>query len=130
MEEIRRGISSQAKELQTEDANLGDSGPESYFLAWFLPLVYYLLMILSGLEESRSFGVSYGLLTFGLGASWIGTVWMVYQAFRYEVRPFRYCVAAFLPFTFVWYYVERYRVRQGAQRLPVAVRARLHPPQT
>jgi len=103
-------------------------------LAWFLPMAYMFLLLAYGAATSGSLNPSggpsdvYGLLVLGGFPSLVGMVWMVYQAIRYEVRPFRYCAAALLPFTFVWYYVERYRVRHGLQRLPVAVRARLQRP--
>src|SRR5215472_14429632 len=38
--------------------------------------------------------------------------WMLYQAVRYEAKPVPYFfLAAFVPFCYVWYYVERYRPR-------------------
>jgi hypothetical protein len=40
-------------------------------------------------------------------------IWMLYQAIRYEAKPLRYAfLAAFVPFSYVWYYVERYRPRK------------------
>jgi len=40
-------------------------------------------------------------------------IWMLYQAIRYEAKPLRYLLlAAFVPFSCVWYYVERYRPRK------------------
>ena len=62
--------------------------------------------------------------------SWIGDVaflWILYQAARYEVRPLRFVLLGFLPFSFVWYYYERYSRRQGRQRLPIVVRERISP---
>lgn len=60
--------------------------------------------------------------------SQFGTDWMLYQAVRYEVRPFRFVLLAFLSLAFVWYYVERYAKRRTARRLPAAIRIRMHPP--
>jgi len=63
-------------------------------------------------------------------ASWIGDVtflWIFYQAARYEVRPLRFVLLGFLPFSFVWYYYERYSRRRGRGRLPIAVRERIAP---
>jgi hypothetical protein len=38
---------------------------------------------------------------------------MLYQAIRYEAKPLRYVLlVAFVPFSCVWYYVERYRPRK------------------
>jgi len=55
----------------------------------------------------------------------IGCLWMFYQAVRYELRPLRFVLLAFLPFSFIWYYYERYLRRQFRQRLPIVVRERL-----
>jgi ABC-type Na+ efflux pump permease subunit len=44
------------------------------------------------------------------GIAPIGGFWMMYQAIRYEKSPFPLIgLAAFIPFAFVWYYLERYR---------------------
>ena len=43
----------------------------------------------------------------------IFALWMLYQAIRYEAKPLWYVVlGAFVPFSYVWYYVERYRPRK------------------
>jgi hypothetical protein len=131
VEEITGGTSAQAAAAALEDTLLHDEPPKSYFLAWFAPIIYLLVVLAYGAAASGSLNSPEGstdmfvLYLLGGSASLVGMVWMVYQAIRYEVRPFRYCVAALLPFTFVWYYVERYRARQGSQRLPVAARVRL-----
>ncbi len=39
----------------------------------------------------------------------IGTFWMWYVAIRWEVRPLPFLLLGFLPFSFLWYYFERYR---------------------
>ena len=40
--------------------------------------------------------------------------WMVYQVIRHEAKPFWYLLmAASVPFSYVWYYVERYRPRKS-----------------
>jgi hypothetical protein len=39
----------------------------------------------------------------------LGGFWMIYRAIRYERRPVRYVVLAFVPLSFLWYYVERVR---------------------
>jgi len=132
IDEIVRGTPSQLTALKLE-INFQDDGPQSYFLAWFLPLACtFLLLTFEMADSSWMHGSAdlFGLLLLGGIVSFLGMVWMMYQALRYEVRPFRYCVAALLPFTFVWYYVERCWGRKGLRRLPVAVRARMHPPQT
>jgi hypothetical protein len=41
--------------------------------------------------------------------------WMFYQAVRYEAKPLLYVLlSCFVPFAFVWYYVERYKPRKRA----------------
>lgn len=49
-------------------------------------------------------------------------MWMAYRAIRYEQKPLHYVLlACFVPFAFVWYYVERVRLtggsRAGSERL-------------
>jgi hypothetical protein len=39
----------------------------------------------------------------------IGAIWMMYIAVRYEAYPYPFIALAFLPFSFVWYYFERFR---------------------
>lgn len=41
----------------------------------------------------------------------VGAFWMMYEAIRHEKHPLPMVLLAFLPFAFLWYYVER--VRQG-----------------
>ena len=39
-------------------------------------------------------------------------LWMLYQAIRYEAKPLPYVfMIAFIPFSYVWYYIERFRPR-------------------
>ncbi|HWZ98048.1 MAG TPA: hypothetical protein VN025_09825 [Candidatus Dormibacteraeota bacterium] len=133
VEEIGRGTSTQAAAAAREDALLQDEPPKSYFLAWFLPAIYwfvfYFVIVFS--DNARSDGAA-GLFGFLLSVmeaiSVVGSFWMVYQALRYEVRSVRYCMMALVPLTCIWYYVERYSVRKGEQRLPIAARLRTHRP--
>jgi len=57
----------------------------------------------------------------------IGTLWMIYQAIRYEIRPLRFILLSLLFLSWVWYYFERYSRRIGRHRLPTAVRERIAP---
>ena len=43
-----------------------------------------------------------------------GSLWMVYQAVRYEPKPLQYVVLACFPFAFIWYYFERVRPRKSS----------------
>jgi len=38
-----------------------------------------------------------------------GGLWMVYMSIRYEKNPWPMILLALLPYSFVWYYLERYR---------------------
>ena len=51
------------------------------------------------------------LIIYGLIAP-IGGLWAIYQSIRYEKHPWK-CVAivVLVPFGFLWYYFEKYRMR-------------------
>jgi hypothetical protein len=108
-----------------------DEPVKSYALLWALGGAYLLLCFLGLSLPGLSFGAT-ALLTGLLGLATlvanIGALWMLYQAVRYEIRPFRFCVLSIVPFSFVWYGYERYKKRQGVRRLPVAIRTRISPP--
>jgi len=55
----------------------------------------------------------------------IAGLWMLYQAVRYEIRPLRFVLLSIIPFSFVWYYYERYSRRQFRQRLPIVIREQI-----
>ena len=108
-----------------------DEPVKSYLLIWIGVAAYLFLrfMVVVSPEISRSvsplFEVLAGMATF---AEYVGCIWMFYQAARYEIRPFRFIILCFVPFSFIWYYFERYSKRTGVRRLPVAMRVRLSPP--
>ncbi|HMD08650.1 MAG TPA: hypothetical protein VKH63_14010 [Candidatus Acidoferrum sp.] len=111
-----------------------DEPVRSYLFAWLPALAYFAILVfvfflearLDGSFRSASFtdGV-FSLVSF---ASEIGTLWVAYQAIRYEIRPLRFVLPSFLPLSFFWYYFERYSRRQGANRFPIAVRIPMSPP--
>jgi hypothetical protein len=42
-------------------------------------------------------------------------MWMLYQAIRNEAKPLPYVfLVAFVPFSYIWYYIERVRPRKQA----------------
>jgi hypothetical protein len=44
-------------------------------------------------------------------------IWMLYQVIRYEAKPLPYVIlVAFVPFSYVWYYIERVRPRNRLAR--------------
>ena len=51
-----------------------------------------------------------------------GALWMLYDCFRYERKPWPYAILAFVPYVFVWHYFERVRKRGPAERTAVARR--------
>ncbi len=111
-----------------------DEPVRSYLFAWLPALVCYMISIplllfrwpLDSSYASRSFlDVIFAILSF---VGEIGSLWMIYQAIRYEIRPWRFILLSFVPLSFGWYYYERYSRRRGNQRYPVAVRLRMSPP--
>ena len=125
------------EDLPEPKPSVWDEEPvRSYALLFYLagPLVFFALIVMfdsgrSGLlhDVALILTIPFAFLTV---ISSIGSYWMMYQAIRYEVRPLRFFLLAFLPLSFIWYYFERYTTRRSAGRLPIAVRARMHPPQT
>ena len=41
----------------------------------------------------------------------LGAFWMIYMSIRHEKNPLPIVLLAFIPFTFLWYYFERVRLR-------------------
>jgi hypothetical protein len=52
----------------------------------------------------------------------IGWYWNVYDAMRYEKRPWPHVLLSLIPYWFVWHYFERVRKRSVAERQPAAFR--------
>jgi len=122
--QIREGVEPTAT-VQGIEYRWQDQPIRSITLLWAVPLVaFVVLWILLVAQPS---------LMEGLGPIWkfvlsVGWIWMLYQAFRYEPSPWRFVLLSFVPFSFVWYYNERYRQRRGLFRLPTSVRMRAVPP--
>ncbi len=108
-----------------------DEPVKSYSLIWIGVAAYLFLgfMVVFSPEISRSVSPLFeALAAVATFAGYVGVIWMFYQAARYEIRPFRFILLCFVPFSFVWYYFERYSKRTGVRRLPVAMRMRISPP--
>jgi len=58
-----------------------------------------------------------------LGAP-LGGFWMLYHSIRDERRPGNYIALACIPYSFVWYYLERFRGRGSESPQPVVTRLR------
>jgi hypothetical protein len=46
----------------------------------------------------------------------VGAFWMMYMSIRHEKNPLPMILLAFIPFTFLWYYVERVRPKTVSRR--------------
>ncbi len=55
------------------------------------------------------------VMLFSMGSP-VGGFWMIYRSIRCETKPLRYILLAFVPMSFLWYYVER--VRSSSARRP------------
>lgn len=108
-----------------------DEPVRSYLFAWLPAAICIGVFILAdlfsapwadNLHWTSAWELPFPLVSF---INYIGFLWMVYQAVRYEIWPLRFVLLAFLPFSFIWYYYERYSRRQGRQRLPIVVRERI-----
>lgn len=113
--------------FRSADHNWYDPPVRSYLFAW-LPGAIYLGIVVSVniktplgeiFNSSSALDPLFSLVKF---VDWIGCLWMLYQAVRYEIRPLRFVLLAPLPFSWIWYYWERFLRRKGRQRLPVAIR--------
>ena len=96
-----------------------DKAPLGYFLAWFLPMGLYLILLFLVIQRPylfRYFFVSAALMTLSL-ASNTGAFWMLYQVVRYEKRVARYVLLSLVPFMFIWYSLVRYPLRRDLPRL-------------
>ena len=113
------------------DLGWEDEPVRSYTLLWAMCVPSLLLLILISQwrhipEPLDVFFTTVAAIVMFL--SNFGTLWMIYQALRYEVRPLRFVILSFLPLSFIWYYHERYKRRRKVMRLPIAIRLRMPPP--
>jgi hypothetical protein len=110
-----------------------DEPVRSYLFAWLPALLYLALLFFVFFLERPDLSDRptsfideiFAIVSF---VNDIASLWMIYQAIRYELRPWRFVLLAFVPLSFIWYYYERYARRFGARKLPVAVRLRMSPP--
>jgi len=134
---IRDQIAEQAEptEIPPRKPSLWEEEPvRSYALLYYLLFPYLIIAITvlagtgSGGPVSDFLAVFGGIFAFVSAVAQLGSYWMMYQSIRYEIRPLRFFLLAFLPLSFIWYYFERYTNRRGAARLPIAIRARMQRP--
>jgi hypothetical protein len=96
-----------------------NKAPLNYFLAWFVPMGAYLVLIILTFVRPDLIRYSFVLLILLIltVAGNIGGFWMLYQAIRYEKRVARYTLLSFVPFMFIWYLLVRYPLRRELPRL-------------
>lgn len=108
-----------------------DEPVRSYLYAWLPTVIYGALVLLVNmayappgqiLTDSTPLTPLFSFISWG---NQIVALWMVYQAIRYEIRPWRFILLSFLPFSYIWYYYERHSRRRGYGDLPIAVRERM-----
>jgi hypothetical protein len=113
------------------DDVFSDEPVRTYLWAWLPCLLYFaiwaLLQVIGAIHfhSTPMFSPIDTLFSVTDSIATIGLIWMIYQAVRYEISPWRFILLALLPFSFVWYYGERYARRSGIARYPVAVRMRM-----
>jgi len=108
-----------------------DDPVRSYRFLWLIAALDLLVLTLYSYMHLESLVDSIPHLFMSVAGfiAHIGEFWMIYQAVRYEIRPLRFVIFALVvPFSFVWYFHERYSKRTSVRRLPVAMRIRMHPP--
>jgi hypothetical protein len=90
-----------------------DQARPTHFLAWFLPMAgFYLVILLLMLKPSIMTKPFIILVVMVMIMSCdFGALWMLYQSVRYEERVGRYALLSFIPFMFIWYRLVRYPIR-------------------
>jgi|SRR5579864_411147 len=131
--QILEGAAPERSIRPADDDMWRDEPVRNYLFAWLPGVIYagvvfliYSLEALPGefLAASSPLDPLFSFIKF---ADEIASLWMLYQAIRYEIRPLRFVLLSLLPFSFIWYYYERYSRRRGYQRLPIVVRERISP---
>ena len=97
-----------------------DKARPVYFLAWFVPMTFFLAIYFLIWIKPSLLRYSFLTLTFVILILLhnFGAFWMIYQSIRYERKVWRYALMSFVPFMFVWYRLVRYPLRQDLPRLP------------
>jgi len=91
-----------------------DLAKSRYFLAWFVPMSVYVLLLFGISMRSWILQTPSVLIFFvclHMTAAF-GAFWMLYQAVRYERKVLRYALLAGVPFMFVWYSLVRVPLRK------------------
>jgi hypothetical protein len=94
-----------------------DLASTSYFLAWFMPMCIWFVLLFGVWARPFLLGNIRFMLFYVpfLFASSFGSFWMVNQALRHEKRAGKYFVLSFVPFLFIWYSIVRVPLRKEFQ---------------
>jgi len=126
--QIEEGAAPESSQISDVESLWYDDPVESYTLLWIASGAFLVYWILCLYFIRHMAGFALDSMALSAMAVNIGGFWALYQAIRYEIRPLRFILIAFVPLSFVWYYYERYSKRRGIHRLPIAVRMRMSPP--
>jgi len=85
-------------------------------LAYGLPVMFCVFVLFLFFARPRSITGPYAVLPLLaiIAAGDCGTLWMLYACIRYEPKPARYALLAFVPYSFFWYYFVRFENRPRA----------------
>jgi hypothetical protein len=91
-----------------------DATRPRYFLAWFVPMAIFVLLLFAVSARPALLNNNYvlAILIPLILAHNLGAFWMLFQAVRYEKRVLRYAAMAFIPFMFIWYALVRVPLRK------------------
>lgn len=129
--QILEGAAPERSIRRADDDLWRDEPVRSHLFAWLPMVIYGALVLLVNmayappgqiLTDSTPLTPLFSFISWG---NQIVALWMVYQAIRYEIRPWRFIFLSFLPFSYIWYYYERYSRRRGYGCLPIVVRERM-----
>lgn len=129
--QILEGAAPERSIRRADDDIWRDEPVRSYLFAWLPTVIYGAIAFLASMLYAPPGQFLTGrtpfdpLVSFLSWGNQIVALWMVYQAIRYEIRPWRFILLSFLPFSYIWYYYERYSRRRGYGHLPIAVRERM-----
>lgn len=129
--QILEGAAPERSISSADDDIWRDEPVRSYLYAWLPTVIYGAILLLVSMAYAPPGQFLTGrtpfdpLFSFISWGNQIVALWMLYQSIRYEIRPWRFILLSFLPFSFIWYYYERYSRRRGHEGLPIAVRERM-----
>lgn len=88
--------------------------PPKKFLAWFVPvsgLFPFVLLFVPTRFGQGNFNLLFWFVNLVCDAAALGSLWMIYQAVRYERRVGVWILLSLVPFMSIWYLLARYLTR-------------------